>query len=220
MLRRQRQIRIQLNQLKDTALFGLALWLAHFTRERLDWNVLGIPSYLHARYGWALFDTTRVIEPFSAFVWLYVVLIPGVPLILESQGFYDRPLIARRRDIGWKLLKSCILTTIGVILCTFFMKEAPARGVFVLFGAFSFLLVFASEEILRSFYKNRMAQTQLRQKYVLIGAGEDTARLREELKSRRDEGLQVISEVDLNQSSVESLMQLLHDHSATGIIIN
>src|SRR5262245_59401812 len=135
MLRRDRQLRTQVFQLKDAALFALALWLAHLFRDYVTGDFLG-----------RVFEP---IEPFEKFVWLYLIIIPGVPLVLESQGFYQRPLLDSRRETAWILLKSCVLITVGVILVMFLFKETLARGVIVLFGLVSFLLVFLHEEILR-----------------------------------------------------------------------
>ena len=220
MLRRHRQLRTQLNQLKDTGLFALALWLAHWLRAEWNWDILGIGSYLYTNFHWEMFNPDHPIEPFADFQWLYIILIPAVPLILESQGFYDRSLIARRRDTTWRLLKSAVITTIGVILCTFFYKTLLARGVILLFGALSFLLVFASEEMLRAYFKRRIHQSQFRRKFVLIGSPEDTHRMREDLRHRPEESIEVIAELDLNEYSIEGLIRLLHEHSASGIIIN
>lgn len=220
MLRRHRQLRTQLNQLKDTGLFAVALWLAHWARTQWDHDVFGLGSYLYQKFHWESFNPDRGIEPFVDFQWLYVILIPAVPLILESQGFYDRPLIARRRDTAWRLFKGALLTTIGVILCTFFYKSLLARGVIVLFGVFSFLLVFASEEALRAYYKRSSKRSQWRRKFVLIGSAADTAHMRSSFQAHPEEGIEIIGELDLNGYSIERLIKLLHDHSATGIIIN
>ena len=220
MLRRDRQLRTQFNQLKDTALFALALWLAHMARSEWDFDLFGLGTYLYEAFHWEIFNPNHPIEPFSAFEWLYLILIPAVPLVLESQGFYDRPLISRRSDTAWRLLKGTIFTTMGVILCTFFYKTLLARGVILLFGVFSFALVFLSEEVLRAYYKRRLQQSQFRRKFVLIGSREDTQRLREELQQRTDEAIEVIGELDLNEYSIERLIKLLHEHSASGVIIN
>ena len=91
-----------------------------------------------------------------------MILIPAVPLILESQGFYDRPLITRRMDTAWRLFKGAIFITFGVIIATFFYKALLARGVILLFGVFGFLLVFLSEEMLRAYYRRRIHQPQFR----------------------------------------------------------
>jgi exopolysaccharide biosynthesis polyprenyl glycosylphosphotransferase len=118
------------------------------------------------------------------------------------------------------LLKGTIFTTAGIILCTFFIKTLLARGVIVLFGVFSFVLVFLSEEAVRAYYKRRINLSQFRRKFVLIGAPEDTARMREELALHPEDGIEVVSELDLNTYSVEGLIRLLHEYSASGVIIN
>src|SRR5262245_19388827 len=127
MLQRDRQLRTQIYQLKDAALFALGLWLAHSLRDSFPPRLLG----------W-VFDP---IETFDQFVWLYLIIIPGVPLVLEAQGFYQRPLFASRRDTAWVLFKSCALTIMAVILVMFLFKSTLARSVIVLFGLISFLLV-------------------------------------------------------------------------------
>ncbi len=220
MLRRHRQLRTQLNQLKDTGLFAVALWLAHWVRSEWDWDLFGFATLIYSKFHWELFNPAHPIESFQNFQWLYIILIPGVPLVLESQGFYDRPLIANRRDTAWRLFRASLLTTVGVILCTFFYKTLLARGVILLFGALSFLLVFASEEILRRYYMRRSNQAQFRRKFVLIGSPLDTRRMRDDLKQRPQDNIEVVAELDLNEYSVERLISLLHGHSATGIIIN
>ena len=76
MLRRDKQLRTQVYQLKDAAIFVLSLWLAHFVRSSSNFSFL-----------------ERQIESFDKFVWLFLIIIPGVPLVLESQGFYNRLLL-------------------------------------------------------------------------------------------------------------------------------
>jgi exopolysaccharide biosynthesis polyprenyl glycosylphosphotransferase len=200
MLRRDRKTLIVLAQIKDSLLFGAALWLAHVVRT--------------------LLDTQGLVEPFEAFTPLYVVLLPGVPLILDLHGFYSRPLIARRRDTAWRLLKACIITTMILVSASFLMKESPARGVFVLFAVVSFVLVFASEEILRAYLRSKIKSAQFRQRYVLIGAPEDTTEMLAKIRNHADEGIDIVAELDLNNYSVERVTQLVHEHSAAGVIIN
>jgi len=208
MLRRDRQLRTQIYQLKDAALFALGLWLAHLIRHCA-------PSKL-------LLWTFAPIEPFDQFVWLYLIIIPGVPLVLEAQGFYQRALFASRRETAWMLFKSCAMATIGVILVMFLFRITLARSVIALFGVVSFALVMANEELLRLAYRTRFGQLQLKKRILLVGASADTARMREELKARQQqhEDLEVLGELDLNETSVDELVKLLHESSANGIIIN
>jgi len=206
MLRRDRQLRTQIYQLKDAALFALGLWLAHFVRYHVP-----------AEFLWWNFDP---IDTFDKFVWLYLIIIPGVPLVLESQGFYQRPVFASRRETAWTLFKGCLLTTGSVILVMFLFRITLARGVIVLFGIISFGLVYLSEEILRVAYKSRFGELQLKKRVLLVGAAVDTMRMREDLRSLRDGDLEILAELDINQSSIADLVKLLHETSANSVIIN
>src|SRR6266496_665085 len=206
MLRRDRQLRTQIYQLKDAALFALGLWLAHFVRYHVP-----------AEFLWWNFDP---IDTFDKFVWLYLIIIPGVPLVLESQGFYQRPVFASRRETAWTLFKGCLLTTVSVILVMFLFRVALARGVIVLFGTISFGLVFLSEELLRLAYRSRFGELQLKERVLLVGAAVDTARMREDLRSLRDGDLEILAELDINQSGIADLVKLLHETSANSVIIN
>jgi exopolysaccharide biosynthesis polyprenyl glycosylphosphotransferase len=206
MLRRDRQLRTQVYQLKDAALFALGLWLAHWLRfhapeEFLLWRFEAIAS-------------------FENFVWLYLVIIPGVPLVLESLGFYQRPMLASRRETTWQLFKGCVLTTVGVILVMFLLRIELARGVIVLFGFVSFGLVFLTEELLRLAYRSRFGERQLKKRVILVGAREDTRRMRDNLQDRNLENLEVLAEFDINESSTAELVRLLHETSANYVIIN
>ena len=85
MLRRDRQLRTQLYQLKDAALFAISLYLAHLWRSHFPPEML-----------WWKFEA---IETFDKFIWLYLIIVPVVPLILESQGFYQRPMLGDRKSV-------------------------------------------------------------------------------------------------------------------------
>lgn len=141
MLRRERQLRTQIYQLKDAALFALGLWLAHWLRFHTP------EEFLLWRF--------NSIAPFDKFVWLYLIIIPGVPLVLESLGFYQRPMFASRRETAWQLFKGCVLATTVMTLVLFLFRTELARGVIVLFGFVSFSLVFLTEELLRLAYSSR-----------------------------------------------------------------
>ncbi|MEI8081552.1 MAG: hypothetical protein WCI74_06865, partial [Actinomycetes bacterium] len=55
----------------------------------------------------------------SAIVLGGLALVPAAPLVLESQGFYSRPVVSSRTTVFWPLLKSCFIVTIGVVLLLF-----------------------------------------------------------------------------------------------------
>ena len=206
MLRRHRQIRTQLYQLRDAALFAVGLWLAHVWRVAFTGQYLGI--------------TFEPIAEFGRFIWLYVIIIPGVPLVLETQGFYLRPIFASRRETAWTLGKACIIVVVGVILVMFLLRIELARGVIILFGIISFVLVMLAEEILSVIYQSRFGRAQMQKSVILVGAPEDTRRMRADFGSSRSESMEVLAELDLNERTIADLVELLHQTSANGIIIN
>jgi exopolysaccharide biosynthesis polyprenyl glycosylphosphotransferase len=206
MLRRDRQIRMQVHQLMDACIFAFSFWLAYQIRSSQD-----IIDF---------FRLNEVTSPFKDFAWLLVVLIPASPLVLEAQGFYDRPLLCSRLLTIWQLFKGCMFTTIGLILALFLSKMMIARWVVVWFGATSFVLVFVKEEVLRTIYRSKLAQAQIKRHFILVGTGDETRRMRHELREKSPEGVEVLAEMNLNETPVEKLAEMLHEYSVNGVILS
>jgi exopolysaccharide biosynthesis polyprenyl glycosylphosphotransferase len=204
MLRQNRQLQIQIAQIRDGGLFCLSLWVAHVLR---------------AQWLKDLFPAARPIQPFSEFIWLWLIIFFGAPLILESQGFYKRPLVPRRSQTFWILAKSCLLTTVAIVLVMYPLKLDLARAVIFLFGLVSFVVVFLHEELLRRVYRSQVGQAQWRQRFILVGNAEDNAQARQRLVGRAEDGLDPVGELDLSRQKAEDLIDLLHQHSANGVII-
>ncbi len=205
MLRRDRQIRMQIHQLMDACLFALGFWLAYVLRSNPDIiHLLGLPP----------------INKFEDYVWLYIIVIPAAPLILEAQGFYNRPTLCSRRTTAWLLFKGCLITALALILVLFFFRMVIGRMVIVWFGFVSFALVFAKEELLRGFLQSKLAQSSFRRKFILVGTTEETAHMRAELKEKSEETIEILAELNLNEASLERLISMLHEYSVNGVIIS
>ena len=205
MLRRHRQIKMQIQQVLDAILFGASFWLAWILRSNQEiMDVLNL----------------KPVHSFDAYFWLYFLVILAGPLVLESQGFYDRPLLAPRRAALWPLFKGCVLATVALIMVLFFFQVELARAVAILFGIISFGLIFMKEELVRSGLRSQFALSQLQRKFVLLGTAEETARMRRELRAAPDDGMVVIAELDLNKTSLDELVDLLHEHAVNGVILN
>ncbi|HEX3856627.1 MAG TPA: sugar transferase [Verrucomicrobiae bacterium] len=209
MLRRDRQIRTQIHQLVDACLFALSFWLAYALR--LDPQLV---AWLHlpAISNEAL-DTQKL-------VWLYAVLIPAGPLILESQNFYNRPAFCPRRAVLWPLFKGCVITTIGLVLAMWAFRFVTPRGMMIFFAVISFSLVYVKEEVVRLALRSRMIQSQSRRRFVLVGTSREIARMRAELKQHTDASVEVMAEFDLIEKPVQQIVNLLHDHSVFGVILS
>lgn len=208
MLQRDRQIRTQVQQLADASLFAMSFWLAYCLRQLPAFStMLGLD----------------IIQPdaFSQNVWLYFALVPAAPLVLESQGFYNRPVVGRRRSIFWPLLKACFIVTIGLVLMVFLFKksEFAPRGVMVLFGILSFVLVWLKEEAMALALRSGLAKAQYRRRIILAGIPSETARLKREILAQIGDGIEVSAEFNLAGSTVQELIELLHQHSVSGVLV-
>jgi len=206
MLRRDRQIRRQIHQLADGALFALSFWAAYVLRANpqiIAWLKLESP----------------LPGPFDDAVLLYFVLILASPLILESQGFYDRPILGPRGAALWPLLKGCVLTTFALVLAGFALRFNLARWVPVWFGGISFALIYCKEEVMRLAFKSRFAQGQYKRRFILVGTEDEIARLCQELEGRKDETVAVVAQFNLG-NPIQQLVQMLHDHAAYGVILS
>jgi exopolysaccharide biosynthesis polyprenyl glycosylphosphotransferase len=122
--------------------------------------------------------------------------------------------------MAWVLFKGCVLITLGVILVMFPFKLALSRTVIVFFGVISFALVWIKEELVRMVYRSRVGQQQLKKRVIMVGAMADAGRLENELVRNSGGEVEVVARMDLNEEPVEKLIDLMHEHSANGVIIN
>src|ERR1035438_4936725 len=135
MLQRDRQIRTQVHQFTDACLFAASFWLAYALRGNRVFSL------------WLGLDPIPP-EMFENVWWLYFALLPAAPLVLESQGFYNRPAVNSRLTLVWPLLRGSVIVTIGMVLLMFFFKTPAPRGVAFIFIIFSCALVWLKEELL------------------------------------------------------------------------
>jgi len=73
---------------------------------------------------------------------------------------------------------------------------------------------------LRRAFKSELARAQYRRRFLLVGSAAETSRMGAELRDRSPEAKDVVAELDLNQASVQRLVELLHEHSVNGVIIS
>jgi len=207
MLRRDRLIRMQVHELMDACLFALSFWLACMLREDADLSdFLGL---------------TKVGLGEDQYVWLlFLVLIPAAPMVLEAQGFYNRPLSCARRTTAWVLLKASCIIALALIIATYCFQIQMRRGIIVWFGVVSFALMLIKEEVLRRVTRSRIAQSQNRRRFILVGTDEETRAMRAELKAKSPEAIEVLAELDLSKTPIERLVEMLHDYSVNGVIVS
>jgi exopolysaccharide biosynthesis polyprenyl glycosylphosphotransferase len=205
MLKRDRQIRIQIHQLADACLLAVALWLSYALRS--DPHIIA----------WLKLEPA---SPFENFAWLYLVLIPTAPLILESQGFYNHPPLCSRGAILWPLFKGCVFITLELALTVYVFHLIVARGILISLGCIGFCMVYSKEELLRLLFKSKVAQSQFKRRFILVGTKLETAKMRQELEKRADEGVEIVAELNLLEIPIQQIVSTLHHHSVFGVILN
>jgi exopolysaccharide biosynthesis polyprenyl glycosylphosphotransferase len=92
--------------------------------------------------------------------------------------------------------------------------------VVIWFGVISFGLVFIKEQVLWQLARTKLAQAQYRRRVILVGAKDETARMEAELRAKSEEELEILARVDLAETPVQRLVELLHEHSVNGVILS
>lgn len=201
MLHRDRQIRVQLYQFIDGGLFALGLYLA--------WWI---------RFDWRLGQVDRITDFYPDYFWLFLVVIPMSPLILDWQGYYERPIFSPRREMAWQVAKACAISAIFLIVIQFLLRRPGARGVYVLFGFSSFALIMLKGELMRWIYESKLGQEQFKRRIMLIGTPADCEGLRKTLRSTARE-IEIIGEYDLNARTIDEVVAFIHEHSVNTVVI-
>jgi exopolysaccharide biosynthesis polyprenyl glycosylphosphotransferase len=195
---------MQIHQMMDACLFAVSFWLAHVLRS--DPNIIDL-------FG------LREIGSFDSYVWMYLVLLPVAPMVFEAQGYYNRPLLCSRTTTAWLLLKGCATTTLVLILALFLYQTGIPRWIPIWFTGISFVLVFTKEELFRTF-AGKLALPQHRRRFVLVGTEDETARLRLDIKTQSAGAIDVVAELNLNETPIQRLVGLLHEYSINGVIVS
>jgi len=128
--------------------------------------------------------------------------------------------LSPRRTILWPLLKGCALVTVGLILIAYIFHLQVARAFVIAFGGIAFCAIWFKEELLRLFLKSKMAQSQYRRRFIVAGTDKEISRMRREMLSSGDEGIEIVAEMDMNQMGAQELIQMLHEHSVYGVVLS
>jgi exopolysaccharide biosynthesis polyprenyl glycosylphosphotransferase len=208
MLQRDRQIRTQFHQLADACLVALSFGTAYMLRANPDITFWLDLDPIPANY---VYNINTILLAFA--------LIPITPLVLESQGFYDRPVICTPGQILWPLFKGCLITTVGLILAGYVLHLNIPRWVPVWFGLISLTTIWLKEEVLQLAYKSKFAQLQIKRRFMLVGTKNVVAEMCKELEGRKDETIAVVAQFELGTGPITDLVHLLHDHAINGVIL-
>jgi exopolysaccharide biosynthesis polyprenyl glycosylphosphotransferase len=160
------------------------------------------------------------IQPFDAYDWMILVVVPLAPLVLTLLGFYSRPLMGSRRQMWWQAFWGSFWISLALVVVSFLTREQPARAVILLFGGLGFGLLVIKEEFMRWWVRSSMGQAQLRRRLLLLGTEEDRQVLRARLERESRGSVEILGELDLNETPVEQLIERLHRLSPNGVLLS
>jgi exopolysaccharide biosynthesis polyprenyl glycosylphosphotransferase len=206
MASKQREFAAQISQLTDALLVALVYWLAHALRAELAFRW---PEYF------------SIIAPFRYYKWLYLVILPVLPLLLDVNGYYARPLTMGRGATLWILSKSvtvCALLAIAVIY--FFNLAALSRGMILLFAGLSVVALFLKDEIVRAYRRTAARQPELATACLLVGPPEKNAEFERLLDQHPEWRLRVTTRLEPAADWVARLPELLHREPIGCVIFN
>src|ERR1700693_3258928 len=107
MASRRREFIVQVNQISDALLIAVVFRLAHTMREELAY-LFPFPISFHG-----VVTQFGMITSFRYYKYLYLVILPLSPFLLDLNGFYSRAHPLRRRNTVWILVKSCAICTLA-----------------------------------------------------------------------------------------------------------
>src|SRR5579862_4539110 len=168
---KQREFIIQANQIGDALLIAVVFWGAHAFREQLAYS---FPFRHH--FLWYTFEF-GMIAPFRYYKWLYLIILPIYPFLLDINDFYSRSHTLRHRNTLWIIVKSCAISTLVVMtaMYSFASWRLLSRGVIILFSAFSVVALLVKDQIFQALMRHRARSGREVTEVILVGSEERNA---------------------------------------------
>ncbi|MBA3960311.1 MAG: sugar transferase [Chthoniobacterales bacterium] len=203
MLARRQELNTQFQQLVDSFVMAVALFVAHALR------VLST--------GW--FHLSYSIDPFQNYQWLLVVIMPFGPIILDLQGFYRSPLNKTLWRSFVQVLRTMIYLSIMVSGCVIFLRlPLTSRAVPLLFMLITTVLLLIKERLLVRRIRRRAARGQLRERVLLAGVPQDMAALEQSLSPEETLRLNIADRIDIEKQPLSDLVEAMHKHAVARVI--
>ncbi len=202
MLRRKQEISQQLQQFIDAFLLLFAFWAAYALRV----------------YG-TIWFSLEPIPPFKDFQWAIVVIMLCGPLLPETQGFYEHPLLKEwARTLG-QLARSLVGLALLVGLCVVLLRvKLDSRAVLILFVAIGSILLLIKDRILLSQARQQAARGRLREPVLLVGLPQDMDQFVGTLNREQALLMEIVERVDIEHQNLSDLVTALHRHAISKVI--
>ncbi len=215
MATKRREFIIQVNQLSDGLLIAVVFWFAHAFREQLAYL---FPFRYHVL--WYTFNF-GMIAPFRYYKWLYLIILPLYPFLLDINGFYSRTHTLRRRNTVWILVKSCVICTLAVMAAMYFFRLAMlSRSAIALFSLFSIVALYTKDRLFQSHMSYRARIGREVTEIILVGSEDRNAEFAKLLQDHPEWSLRVAARLNLDSNLLTELPAMLHHYPVGCVIFN
>jgi exopolysaccharide biosynthesis polyprenyl glycosylphosphotransferase len=212
---KRREFVIQINQISDALLIAVVFWFAHAVREQLAYMF----PYRYQFFGYPV--EFAVIAPFRYYKWLYLIILPLYPLLLDINGFYSRAHVLRRRATLWVLTKSCAICALSVMAAMYFFRlSGLSRFVVVLFALFSMVALLVKDQILQMHLRRRARKGKDFTEIILVGSAERNAEFAAMLDEHPEWNLRVAAQLNPDGNLLEELPSMLHRLPVGCVVFN
>jgi exopolysaccharide biosynthesis polyprenyl glycosylphosphotransferase len=201
----RREFITQANQIGDALLIALVFWMAHAVREQLAFVF---------PFKYQVFGTTiefGVIAPFRYYKWLYLIVLPLYPFLLDINGFYSRARGLLRRNTFWILCKSCAVCVLAIMAAMYFFRLSMlSRWVVAFFALFSIVALFVKDQLFQSHMRRRARKGKDVTEIILVGSPDRNAEFAELLEVHPEWSLRIAAQLNPNGDLLQELPVLLH----------
>jgi exopolysaccharide biosynthesis polyprenyl glycosylphosphotransferase len=202
-LEREQEIALQASQVVDALFLVASLWVAHVSRWYLA----------------ELFPALPQIDPFPAFAWLIVIIVPFGPLFLDLNGFYKFPLQKSGRKSASQIARALFWLGVLIAVCTLFCKlSVTSRSVLLLFELTGGLLLLAKERAVVIYLRSRAASGEYKERVLVAGSPDEMGMFSKLLSEDQLAQIEIVEIVDIRQQPIADLVRALHQHSVGRVI--
>ena len=202
---RKQEINVQLNQLLDALLLGLALYICYVLRAS----------------GFFIIDSLHDIPAFPNMYWMLAILMPFGPFFLEMQGFYQSPVEKTVARSLQQIVRAGIWVVILLGVAAFLLRlTIPSRSVLVLYVILAPVVLLVKDRVRCWMHYRRLEKGAAGEPIILAGERGEMELFEAGMTPAQRLEMRVMERVDLSVGHVEGLVDALHRHSVGRVILS
>src|SRR5438105_13282381 len=203
MLARRQEINTQLQVLIDGFLLAISLWVAWVLRY----------------YSTTWFNLKDTVDPFHNYQWLFIVIMPFGPILLDLQGFYQSPLNKTKGRSIVQIVRAMIGLSIIVSGCVIFLRLPLAnRTVPLLFIFIGTIVLLVKERLIAAHLRRKAMRGEQREPLLLAGLPQDMAALERSFTPEQRLLVDVVARIDIDRQPISDLVEAMHQHAVSRVI--